>query len=153
MAAQALAPIAPSRAIDSHHNGLQHALASLSRTTEFWRRATTIYGSYKVTQLKEVVLRAAGKSPEELKDTLWREQHTWAGQQMYELAVSMRGFYLKVRRGGVGGGGAGQLRILQWGSESLCCEGCRRARCREGWGAAAGSCRRRTLHDVRRGCS
>jgi hypothetical protein len=28
---------------------------------------------------------------------LWDSQHTWAGEQMYDLAISLRGFYLKVR--------------------------------------------------------
>lgn len=29
---------------------------------------------------------------------IWDAQHTWAGQEMYKLCISLRGFYLKVRR-------------------------------------------------------
>jgi hypothetical protein len=32
-----------------------------------------------------------------LLQALWDSQHTWAGEQMYDLAISLRGFYLKVR--------------------------------------------------------
>ncbi len=56
-----------------------------------------IYGSYKATQLKAFALRAAGKTPEQLKEELWRPQHTWAGTQMFTLCITLRGFYLKVR--------------------------------------------------------
>jgi hypothetical protein len=31
-----------------------------------------------------------------LLQALWDSQHTWAGEQMYDLAISLRGFYLKV---------------------------------------------------------
>lgn len=37
---------------------------------------------------------------ERLEEELWKPHHEWAGKEMYELAVSVRGFYLKVR--GVG---------------------------------------------------
>ncbi len=50
---------------------------------DFWRRAVSIYGAYKATQLKALVLRRVmGKTPEELKTSLWHDQHTWAGEQM-----------------------------------------------------------------------
>jgi len=66
------------------------------RTADFWARVIQIYGSYKVTQLRAAALRLTGKPPEELKDTLWHHQHEWAGAKMFELCVSLRGFYLKV---------------------------------------------------------
>lgn len=36
-------------------------------------------------------------APAGLLQALWDSQHTWAGEQMYDLAISLRGFYLKVR--------------------------------------------------------
>lgn len=70
---------------------------NIQRTTEFWGRATKIYAAYKITQLKATVLKLQGKSKDEIKQILWHSQHQWAGQQMYDLAVTLRGFYLKVR--------------------------------------------------------
>ncbi|GFR52787.1 hypothetical protein Agub_g15404, partial [Astrephomene gubernaculifera] len=67
----------------------------LPRTFEFWRRAALIYGSYKVAQLRDLVLRATGKSDAELQNAIWVPQHTWAGEEMYNLCISLRGFYLK----------------------------------------------------------
>ena len=49
-----------------------------------------------MAQLRATVLRAAGHSEIQLKENLWRHQHEWAGENMYKLAVDMRGFYLKV---------------------------------------------------------
>jgi hypothetical protein len=71
-------------------------LRDLSRTIEFYGRVTKIYGSYKVTQLRALAMRLQGASPQQIKEQLWDQQHTWAGQKMYELAISLRGFYLKV---------------------------------------------------------
>ncbi len=50
-----------------------------------------------MAQLRATVLRAAGHSEIQLKENLWRHQHEWAGENMYKLAVDMRGFYLKVK--------------------------------------------------------
>ena len=50
-----------------------------------------------MAQLRATVLRAAGHSEIQLKENLWKHQHEWAGENMYKLAVDMRGFYLKVR--------------------------------------------------------
>jgi hypothetical protein len=41
-------------------------------------------------------MRLQGKASDEIKQELWIPQHTWAGSQMYTLAVTLRGFYLKV---------------------------------------------------------
>ena len=81
------------------------------RTADFWRRATGIYLAYKGRQAQEAALmsRAARAlaplagdprpwDKERLEEELWKPHHEWAGQEMYELAVSVRGFYLKVRR-------------------------------------------------------
>lgn len=62
------------------------------RSSEFFGRVAVIYGAYKVTQLKSAVLRLQGKDPKQL----WHSQHTWAGEEMYNLCISLRGFYLKV---------------------------------------------------------
>lgn len=83
-----------------------HPVENFWRTTEFWRRATGIYLSYKGAQVRAAVLRARGLSSEEIKERLWTPHHCWAGDQMYSLAVDLRGFYLKAsadrRRDGTG---------------------------------------------------
>lgn len=71
-------------------------LDGFARTAEFWRRAAFIYGTYKVTQLKAAALRASGRSQVEVEAEVWTPQHTWAGQEMYDLCIALRGFYLKV---------------------------------------------------------
>jgi len=75
------------------------------RTADFWRRASYIYSSYKVKQVQDAACRLAGWSEDRLRDDLWAPHHEWAGRQMYDLAVGVRGFYLKVwgGRGGRGG--------------------------------------------------
>ncbi|KAL6745164.1 hypothetical protein V8C86DRAFT_3151556, partial [Haematococcus lacustris] len=68
----------------------------LMRGAEFWRRATSIYGSYKLAQLRALVLRhTRGMSAEQLKHEVWLPQHEAAGQAMYQLCIDLRGFYLK----------------------------------------------------------
>lgn len=76
------------------------------RTADFWRRATGIYLAYKGKQAQEAALTSRalrfvpGSKPwdkERLEEELWKPHHEWAGKEMYELAVSVRGFYLKVR--------------------------------------------------------
>ena len=63
------------------------------RSSEFFGRVAVIYGAYKVTQLKSAALKLQGKDPKQL----WHHQHSWAGEQMYDLCISLRGFYLKAR--------------------------------------------------------
>ncbi|KIZ06293.1 hypothetical protein MNEG_1674 [Monoraphidium neglectum] len=55
-----------------------------------------IYGSYKATQFRAMLMRARGRSRQEIKERLWDSQHEWAGRQMYKLCIDLRGFYLKV---------------------------------------------------------
>jgi hypothetical protein len=74
-------------------------LVNVMRSTEFFARVAHIYGAYKLTQLRAAVMRAQGRSREDIKEQLWDGQHTWAGQQMYDLCISLRGFYLKVSSG------------------------------------------------------
>lgn len=81
---------------DQEAGQLQGAL----RTAEFWCRATAIYAAYKGAQLRAAALGALGRSREQVQAEVWVPQHTWAGQQMYDLSISLRGFYLKVRPGG-----------------------------------------------------
>lgn len=70
-------------------------LQNLTRGAEFWQRASSIYLSYKTTQLHEKFLKLQGKSDEFIKSSLWDKQQERAGQAMYNLCVSLRGFYLK----------------------------------------------------------
>jgi hypothetical protein len=72
---------------------LPQPLTNFLRSSEFFARVAVIYGAYKVTQLRAAALRAGGVDPA----PLWHEQHSWAGDAMYDLCVSLRGFYLKVR--------------------------------------------------------
>ncbi|KAF5841271.1 ABC1/COQ8 ser/thr kinase [Dunaliella salina] len=68
----------------------------LLRTAEFWARTTGIYLSYKGTQARAGLLRSfAGKTEDQLKEEVWIPQHEASGQAMYDLCVSLRGFYLK----------------------------------------------------------
>lgn len=73
-------------------------LESLARTADFWGRVTRIYATYKLTQLHAAALAAAGSSKDRVEQR-WAAQHAWAGQEMYRLAVDLRGFYLKARGG------------------------------------------------------
>eukprot|EP00887_Chlorella_sp_A99_P006757 scaffold3.g6757.t1 len=73
---------------------VQDALGNAARTAEFWARVSSIYLSYKLCQLQDLALRAAGW-PDERREARWAAQHTRAGERMYQLAVDMRGFYLK----------------------------------------------------------
>jgi hypothetical protein len=70
---------------------------SALRTVEFRGRATGIYASYKSAQARALAMSLAGQDDEMIKQKLWEPHHTWDGQQMYELCISLRGFYLKVR--------------------------------------------------------
>lgn len=91
---------------DSGDAARRHVQLAL-RTIDFWRRATGIYLAYKGKQAQEAALKSRalsalvpGSKPwdkERLEEELWKPHHEWAGKEMYELAVSVRGFYLKVR--------------------------------------------------------
>ena len=68
-----------------------------ARGVEFWGRATAIYMSYKITQARaSFAEHLERKSKEAIKEELWSPQHEWAGEQMWDLCASLRGFYLKV---------------------------------------------------------
>ena len=66
---------------------------AVGRTATFWRRASRIYFGYKSAQTRAALL---GHPEKYVKDDFWRKHHTWAGAEMYSLAVDLRGFYLKV---------------------------------------------------------
>lgn len=66
---------------------------AVGRTATFWRRASRIYFGYKSAQARAAWL---GHPEKHVKDDFWRKHHTWAGTEMYSLAVDLRGFYLKV---------------------------------------------------------
>ena len=71
-------------------------MKKLSRTSEFWVRATKVYAGYKATQVKGALLKSVmGWSTERIEDEVWSKQHEWAAEQMYSICVDMRGFYLK----------------------------------------------------------
>lgn len=68
------------------------------RTAKFWRATAYIYGAYKLRQLQSAFLHNfAGWSDKRLEQELWEPHHTWAGQELRNLAVNTRGLYLKVR--------------------------------------------------------
>ena len=72
--------------------------ASLARAASFWQRASSIYLSYKATQLSAAAARTVGgmSSEDERKAKIWLPQHERAGAAMFDLASSLSGFYLKV---------------------------------------------------------
>ncbi|KAK9826706.1 hypothetical protein WJX74_011071 [Apatococcus lobatus] len=72
-------------------------LENASRTASFWGRASLIYAAYKLTQFRAVAATSLiAWNEEDVEARIWQPQHKWAGQQMYLLAVDLRGFYLKV---------------------------------------------------------
>jgi len=71
-------------------------LSGPARTFTFWRRAAGVYGAYKARQVQAAVLKRAGWSADRLKEELWGPHHEWAGAELYDMAVTLRGFYLKV---------------------------------------------------------
>lgn len=75
--------------------GPSNSFQSAFRTVEFWRRASGIYLAYKFAQGRARLMELRGCSPEEVKEVLWTPHHSWAGAEMYALAVDLRGFYLK----------------------------------------------------------
>ena len=78
------------------HEIVHGPFQALFRTTQFWRRATGIYLSYKGAQVKAQALKMRGWDKDRLKEAHWKPHHAWAGEEMYSLCVDMRGFYLKV---------------------------------------------------------
>ena len=74
--------------------------ASLARAASFWQRASSIYLSYKATQVTAAAAKAvpgSGRmSDDDLKKKIWLPQHERAGRAMFDLASSLSGFYLKV---------------------------------------------------------
>lgn len=81
---------------NKRHEVVRGPFQALSRTTQFWGRATGIYLSYKGAQVKAQALKLQGWDKEKLQEGHWKPHHTWAGKEMYSLCVDMRGFYLKV---------------------------------------------------------
>ena len=81
---------------NKRHEVVHGPFQALSRTTQFWRRATGIYLSYKGAQVKAQALKLQGWDKDRLQEDHWKPHHTWAGREMYSLCVDMRGFYLKV---------------------------------------------------------
>jgi predicted unusual protein kinase regulating ubiquinone biosynthesis (AarF/ABC1/UbiB family) len=75
--------------------GLRAAAADAARTARFWAGASRLYFSYKATQVRAAALGAAGWDKAALQARVWDAQHEYAGALMYDLFVSMRGFYLK----------------------------------------------------------
>jgi hypothetical protein len=72
-------------------------LSGPARTFTFWRRAGGVYGAYKVRQAQAAFLRrVAGWEPGRIKAELWAPHHEWAGEELYDMVVTLRGFYLKV---------------------------------------------------------
>jgi hypothetical protein len=80
----------------SEYNTPGNPLTNIWRTVDFWARTSTIYTTYKLSQLKVLQLKREGKDDEYIAKEVWDVQHTWAGEQMYNLCVDLRGFYLKV---------------------------------------------------------
>lgn len=81
---------------NKRHEVVHGPFQAFARTTQFWRRATGIYLSYKGAQVKAQALKLQGWDQEKLKEVHWKPHHTWAGKEMHSLCVDMRGFYLKV---------------------------------------------------------
>lgn len=80
----------------SEYNKAGNPLTNVWRTADFWARTMSIYTTYKLSQLKALYLKLNGKDDATIEDEVWDVQHTWAGEQMYNLCVDLRGFYLKV---------------------------------------------------------
>ncbi len=66
------------------------------RSADFWRRALGVYLGYKGAQARAFARGRAGWSTERIETKLWQPHHEWAGDELYKLAVDLRGFYLKV---------------------------------------------------------
>lgn len=60
-----------------------------SRSLQFWCKVIPIYLGYKKTQF------AVRNASPERRAECWRQRHHWGANMVYDLCVSMRGFYLK----------------------------------------------------------
>lgn len=76
-------------------------LGSLSRNFAFWRRAGTIYTSYKALQIRvrcgRLWRKAVRRDPASSNATSmkWSRQHDLNSERMIDLCLGLRGFYLK----------------------------------------------------------
>jgi hypothetical protein len=77
-----------------HEHRVASAVQNTIRAANFWTRATFIYGAYKALQIKEAALCILGEDEEQLT-AMWSQHHLWAGRQMCDLCVDLRGFYVK----------------------------------------------------------
>ncbi|CAL8461942.1 g1473 [Coccomyxa elongata] len=68
---------------------------NIKRTTEFWSRATNIYVSYKLTQLRAYAAHFR-MTEAEIEADIWLPHNQWAGEELYSMCIELRGFYLKV---------------------------------------------------------
>jgi len=81
--------------VDTVEGGELSPLDNVTRTSEFWLRASTIYFGYKATQLRAFAAEVTGWNSDRIKSDLWDPQQENAASQMYNLCVDLRGFYLK----------------------------------------------------------
>jgi predicted unusual protein kinase regulating ubiquinone biosynthesis (AarF/ABC1/UbiB family) len=81
--------------VDTVQGGELSPLDNVTRTSEFWLRASTIYFGYKATQLRAFAAQVSGWNSDRIKSDLWDPQQENAASQMYSLCVDLRGFYLK----------------------------------------------------------
>lgn len=61
------------------------------RSLQFWRRVLPIYLAYKRTQVM-LCLRRAGRAE---RDRVFAKRHEWAAERVYNMCVTLRGFFLK----------------------------------------------------------
>lgn len=84
------APFAPPLALLWAAGAALRVLSPRSwRSAQFWKKAVYIYSRYKLTQVA-----ARGKS-DDRRAKMWAKRHEWGGRRVYDLCVSLRGFYLK----------------------------------------------------------
>jgi predicted unusual protein kinase regulating ubiquinone biosynthesis (AarF/ABC1/UbiB family) len=80
---------------DNVQGGELSPIDNVTRTSEFWFRASSIYFGYKATQLRAFAAQVQGWNSDRIKTDVWDRQHENAASQMYNLCVDLRGFYLK----------------------------------------------------------
>ncbi|KAK9834339.1 hypothetical protein WJX81_008600 [Elliptochloris bilobata] len=89
-------PVSQSRTQDALTTSPQSsAYDNFLRAASFWARAAYIYFAYKTTQVRASAARATA-SAKEVEARVWTPHHTWAGQELFRIAIDLRGFYLKV---------------------------------------------------------
>jgi len=74
---------------------------SFLRGLEFWKRASGIYLSYKLTQLRVGMSRLRGRDDDWINTQIWKPHNEATGQRMYDLCVDLRGFYLKANHNSI----------------------------------------------------